>query len=76
MLKIKNLFRCNVEVVLGAISISICAAHALSLFLGATVALVPAYNYVFTFRPKWWVIAVAVCTVAMVVETTVKGAFV
>lgn len=73
MLKI-NLFRCNVEVVLGTISIY--AVHTLSLFLGATVALVPAYKYVFTFRPKWWVIAVAVCTVAMVVETTVKGAFV
>lgn len=34
-----------------------------------------AHKYVFTFRPKWWVIAVAVCAVAMDVETTVKGAF-
>lgn len=43
---------------------------------GATEALVPAYKYVFTFRPSWWMITVAVCTVVMVVETTVKGAFV
>lgn len=75
-LYVKNLFRRDGEVVLGEIQFPFMQYIRCSYSQGPQWQRFTAHKYVFTFRPKWWVIAVAVCTVAMDVETTVKGAFV